>query len=165
MESSSDFPTEKYIPDNKNQKDLEKDQHELLSHFEHVETQLTVLKDSKNKDSHRAEIKKLMNILIEIEKLWKKSRQMSFQLKNNPYEDIGIVQYRMLLFLEKRKAYRTKLENIISQNKNTEKDDKNQNVELSQQKKFNTKENKQLQITEYLKSDLNGKNDKEIVPP
>ncbi len=159
MEPSSDFPAEKYIPDNKNQKDLEKDQHELLSHFEHIESQLTVLKDSKTKDTHRAEIKKLMNILVEIEKLWKKSRQMSFQLQNNPCEDIGIVQYRMLLFLEKRKAYRTKLENTVLHNLDGGKTENNQNEEVMPQKKINTKENKQLQITSYLKSDSNVKNE------
>ncbi len=159
MEPFSEFPAEKYVPDNKNQKDLGKDQCELLSHFERIESQITVLKDSKKKEPHRAEIKQLMNLLVKIEKLWKKSRQMSFQLQNNLYEDIGIVQYRMLLFLEKRKAYRTKLENTVLQNKDGEKTENNQNAEIIPQKKMIAKENKQLQITNYLKSDTTTKNE------
>ncbi len=151
MEPVPNFPSEKYLPDNKNQEDLERNQRELLSQFERIESQLTKLKDSKIKDSHRAESKKLMNILVEIEQLWKRSRQMSFQLQNAPYEDIGIVQYRMLLFLEKRKAYRTKLENRISQNDRTEECDNGQNEESDPQKRAGTKENKQSHITDYIK--------------
>ena len=152
MTSLSDFNTEKYLPDNKNQRDLEKDQRDLLSHFEYFETQLTGLKHSKKKDSNRVEIKKIMNILIEIENLWKKSRQMSSQIQKNPHEDIGIMQYRMLLFLEKRKAYRNKMDNLEMENKNTKTIENNHNAEDNLQKEGKEKENKQLRITDYLKS-------------
>ena len=112
MGSTTEITFEKFVPDKKTSTELERDQTELIAYFEKLEKRLTDLNGSKAKTTHKTEITNLMRDLLEIESLWKKSRQTMFELQNQPYEDMSIIQYRMLVFLEKRKAYREKIESL-----------------------------------------------------
>jgi len=110
MSKQNEFNLVDFKPEGKTIEELTQQQEKLLTLFEQWETTFHSLIANNKKWKSLSETKKTLEMMKLIENLWKESKKMSARLTNASFDDVSIIQYRMELFLERRRKYRENLE-------------------------------------------------------
>lgn len=124
---------------------LEKDETQILHIYDLWESYLHFIKDNNKKWKNDKNALDSIKIISDLENLWVKYRKQISSLKNEEYEPISLIQYRMMLFVKKRRELRHKSpQSDVSMNEN-------KINETESPKLLGKKELKQATITNFMK--------------
>lgn len=109
MNPSKDIDPAEYDPQGKAADELARHQATLLSLFEQWEDAFATLRSENKKWRSMGEVKKAIGMMNTIESLWRESKKASDRAAGTRHEDMSILQYRTMLFMERRRQYRMEL--------------------------------------------------------